>query len=66
MKPVKNDPALQGEGNITAARRVRKATESFVAQGKVAGAARAAAPHTAAEAEALRVAEAKGLAKVRR
>lgn len=66
MKPVKNDPVLQGEGNITAARRVRKSAENFVADGKVAGAAKAAAPHTPAEAEALRAAEAKGLAKARR
>ena len=66
MKTAKNDPLLQGEGNLTAARRVRKATETFVAQDKVADAARKAAPHTPAEAEALRTAEAKGLAKARR
>ena len=66
MKPVNTDPVLQGEGNVTAARRVRKSAEAFVAKGKVAGAARGAAPHTPAEAEALRAAEAKGLAKARR
>ena len=66
MKTVKNDPLMQGEGNVTAARRVRKATETFVAQGKVADAARKAAPQTPAEAETLRTAEAKGLAKARR
>ena len=66
MKPVNTGPVLQGEGNITAARRVRKSAEAFVTQGKVEGAARAAAPHTPAEAESLRAAEAKGLAKARR
>ena len=66
MKTAKNDPLLQGEGNVTAARRVRKAPETFVAQDKVADAARNAAPHTPAEAEALRRAEAKGWAKARR
>ena len=66
MKPVNTDPVLQGEGNVTAARRVRKSAQAFVTNGKVAGAARAAAPHTPGEAEALRAAEAKGLAKARR
>ena len=66
MATVKKDPALQGEGNITAARRVRKSAEKFVAQGKVPSAARAAAPHTPDEAEALRAAEAEGLSKARR
>lgn len=66
MKTAKSDPLLQGEGNVTAARRVRNETETFVAQGKVADAARKAAPHTPAEAEALRTAEAKGWAKARR
>ena len=66
MKTAKNEPLLQGEGNVTAARRVRKATEAFVAKGKVANSARKAAPHTAAEAEAPRAAKAEGLAKARR
>ena len=66
MEPNPTDPAMQGEGNITAARRHRKAAESFIAQGKVAAAAQAAAPQTAAQAEALRLAEQKGRSKARK
>ena len=65
MKPIPNDPAMQGEGHITAARRHRKAAENFVAEGKVAGAAEAAAPDTVAQAEELRLAEQKGRSKAR-
>lgn len=60
------DPALQGEGNITAARRVRKATEKFIASGQVADAARAAEPHNAQEAQMLLQAEKKGLSRARK
>ena len=66
MKTVRIAPLLQGEGNVTAARRVREATEAFVAKGKVADAAQKAAPHTPAEPEALRAAKAEGLARARR
>ena len=66
MKQTPNDPSTQGEGNITAARRHRKAAENFIAQGKVAGAAQAAAPKSTAQAEALRVAEQKGRSKARK
>ena len=66
MKHNPNDPTMQGEGNIAAARRHRKAAESFVAQGKVAGAALAAAPQSTAQADELRVAEQKGRSKARK
>ena len=66
MKPNPTDPAMQGEGNVTAARRQRKAAESFIAQGKVADAAQAAAPQAAAQVEALRLAEEKGRSKARK
>lgn len=66
MKDIPNDSAMQGEGNITSARRHRKAAENFVADGKVPGAAQAAAPQTSAQAEELRVAEQKGRSKARK
>ena len=67
MKPTpKDDPAMQGEGNVTAARRHRKAAEDFVADGKVADAAEAAAPQTAAQAEEMRKAEQEGRSKARK
>ena len=70
MKTVEKDPHLQGEqaeqgeGKATAARPVRKATETFVARAKVADPARKASPHT--QVDAPRSAEAQGLAKARR
>jgi hypothetical protein len=66
MKKTTPDPAMQGEGNITAARRNRKATEQFVASGQVADAARAAEPKSAQEAQELLNAEKKGLSKARK
>ena len=60
------DPALQGEGNYTAARRHREATEAFVESGRVEKAARDAAPKTALEAESLKAAERKGRAPAKR
>jgi hypothetical protein len=66
MKPAVKDPEMQGEGNYTAARRHRKATEQFVAQGRVPGAARSAAPVDAQEAAELQRAEKKGRSKARR
>ena len=59
-KPVNDDPALQGEGNYTAARRHRKSAESFVKSGQVGPAARAAAPKNEAEARAMKAAEKAG------
>jgi hypothetical protein len=71
MKPDRSestpaDPAMQGEGNYTAARRHRKSVEKFVEQGRVEGAADAAQPADADEAQALREAEQKGRSKARR
>jgi hypothetical protein len=71
MKPTSTesnpaDPALQGEGNYTAARRHRKSVETFVEEGRVEGAADAAAPADADEAQALRDAEQKGRSKAKR
>lgn len=40
----RGDPALQGEGNDTAARRARKAQEKFTLNGKVERAAKSAPP----------------------
>ena len=66
MKTSPSDPALQGEGNITAARRHRKSVERFVASGQVSEAARDAAPKDAQEARTLLVAEKSGLSKARK
>ncbi len=66
MKSVKDDPALQGEGNYTAARRVRKSTEKFVDAGRVEPAARAAKPQNDAQAQEMLRAEKEGLAKARK
>lgn len=60
------DPAMQGEGNYTAARRHREAVEHFVAEGRVDQAARDAAPASAEEARDLEAAEAAGRAHARR
>jgi len=51
---------VQGEGNYTAAREFNEAERKFVASGKVAAAARAAAPTTEAERQAMLVAEKEG------
>jgi hypothetical protein len=66
MKKTPPDPAMQGEGNITAARRHRKSTEQFVESGQVPDAARAAEPKSAHEAQELLSAEKKGLSKARK
>ena len=60
------DPALQGEGNYSAARRHRKSAEAFVKTGKVPRAARAAAPQSPADARELLDAEQAGLAPTRK
>jgi hypothetical protein len=51
------DKDLQGEGNYDATRRYDKSARDFVQSGQVDDAARAAAPDTAAEAEAMKRAE---------
>jgi hypothetical protein len=51
---------VQGEGNYTAAREFNEAERKFVASGKVAAAARAAAPTTEAERQAMLAAEKEG------
>ena len=57
-KPAKNDPALQGEGNYTAARRYRESAEQFVESGKVDQAAHDAEPDNPRQARELKDAEA--------
>ena len=61
-----HDPALQGEGNYTAARRHRKSVENFVESGKVPEAARDAAPKGPSEQREMRQAEKAGRAKARK
>ena len=61
-----DDPALQGEGNDTAARRHRESVEQFIDAGKVQSAAQNAAPADAAEAEELRAAEEEGKSHAKR
>ena len=51
---------VQGEGNYTAAREFNEAERKFVASGKVAAAARAAAPTTETERQAMFAAEEEG------
>lgn len=60
------DPAMQGEGNITAARRHRKSVEQFIEDGKVEPAAEQAAPHDAEEARDLQDAEDAGRSHARK
>lgn len=61
-----NDPALQGEGNCTAARRHRESVKDFIGSGRVEDAARKAAPDDAAEARELKQAEEAGLSHARK
>ena len=55
-----NSDGVQGEGNYEAARHFNEAERRFVESGKVGGAARAAAPKSDAEEQAMLAAEAKG------
>ena len=64
--PAGNDPALQGEGNYTAARRHRKSAENFVDSGKVERAARGAAPRDATEQREMQQAEQAGRARAKK
>lgn len=60
-KPAAIDKdGVQGEGNYTAARAFNEAERKFVASGKVAAAARAAAPKTDAERQEMVAAEQEG------
>ncbi len=65
-QPDAQDPALQGEGNYTAARRHRESAEAFVESGRVEPAARDAAPHDSAEAREMQDAEAAGRSHARK
>ena len=56
---IDND-GVQGEGNYAAARAFDEAERKFVASGKVAAAARAAAPKTDAERQEMLAAEQEG------
>jgi hypothetical protein len=68
VHPPKSEPkpaapskdGVQGEGNYTAAREFNEAERKFVASGKVSAAARAAAPTTEAERQAMLAAEKEG------
>lgn len=64
--PDKNDPALQGEGNYTAARRHRESVENFVDSGKVEDAARDAAPQDPTEQREMQQAEEAGRARAKK
>jgi hypothetical protein len=58
-----NGDGVQGEGDYEAARRYRAGAERYARSADVAAAARAAEPHTEAEAEELKVAEELGRAR---
>ncbi len=55
-----NKDLVQGEGNYEAAREFNEAERKFVASGKVAAAARAAAPKSEIELQAMFAAEEEG------
>ena len=61
-----SDPALQGEGNYTAARRHRSAVKKFIDAGRVPAAAREAAPDSDDQARELQQAEDAGRAPGKR
>jgi hypothetical protein len=54
---VKSKTNIQGEGDYEAARRYEKRTDDFIAAGKVAPAARNAAPRSKQEAADMKAAE---------
>lgn len=64
-KLEQDNPALQGEGNYTAARNFRKSVKRFVDKGKVEEAAQAAAPRSVQEESEMKAAEQTGLAHAR-
>lgn len=59
------DPKIQGEGDYEATRRFRKRTEEYLENNDVEKAAIRAAPETAAEAEELEAAEARGKSRAK-
>jgi len=59
------DPAMQGEGNRTAARRYNEETTDFARSGRVDEAARSARPSSADEAREMERAEAEGKSHAR-
>ncbi len=63
---VPDDPALQGEGNYTAARRHRASVKKFIDAGQVEPAAREAAPDGEAQARELQQAEDAGRDRAKR
>lgn len=65
LEQVAHEPAMQGEGNIAAARRYDEKAQAFAESGRVGPAARSAAPQSAEEAAEMREAEAVGLSKAR-
>jgi hypothetical protein len=62
---LKTDPKIQGEGDYEASRRFRKRTEEYLENNDVEKAAIRAAPETAAEAEDLEAAEARGKSRAK-
>lgn len=64
--PEPDDPALQGEGNYTAARRHHESLKDFVDSGQVEQAAHDAAPDSPGEAREMQDAEAEGRAHAKR
>ena len=58
--PRPSKDGVQGEGNYQAAREFNEAEHALVASGKVAGAARSAAPTSEAERQAMFAAEQEG------
>lgn len=65
-QPKSNGPAMQGEGNYEAAQNCRDSVETFIEEGKVGPAAKAAKPEDAQTAEALKQAEAEGKSHAKR
>lgn len=63
---VDHDPALQGEGNYSAARRHRRSAEEFVQSGQVGAAARKASPDSQQQARQMREAEKIGKSHARK
>ncbi len=60
------DPAMQGEGNYTAARRHRESVEDFIESGQQKTAARKAAPKDDEEAREMKRAEEAGKSHARK
>ncbi len=59
-------PALEGEGNYTAARRHRQSVETFIDTGIVEQAAEDAAPRDEEDAQDMREAEVKGRSRAKK